>query len=216
MSNVINIEFVSDVSCPWCAVGYYELSNAIKQVSGDIDVSLSWLPFEINADMPKEGKDVKSYLLSKYGMNEAQQLQNMKQIEARGENTGFMFKPMIERHVYNSFSCHLLLHVAAQRRLDTMLKTKLFAAYFQQGKDISDESLLTNIALEVGLTDAEIHRAFNDNDVASAVRASIEQIKAAGITGVPTLIINNKYAISGAQGLDGYVDVLRKIEAKRE
>jgi len=215
MPNVIKIEFVSDVSCPWCAVGYYELSDAIKQVSEDIEVSLSWLPFEINSEMSKEGMDVKSYLLSKYGMNEAQQLQSMKQIEERGKNAGFVFKPMVERHVYNSFSCHLLLHVAAERRLDTRLKMELFSAYFQQGKDISDEKLLTEIALNVGLNEAEIHHAFNDSNVANAVRESIDKIKEAGITGVPTLIINNKYAISGAQGKDGYVDILKQVNAEQ-
>lgn len=214
MSNTIKIEFVSDVSCPWCAVGYYELSNAMKQVSADIQVSLSWLPFEINPDMSKEGQDVKSYLMSKYGMSEEQQLQSMKQIEGRGANAGFVFKPMIERHVYNSFSCHLLLHVAAERGLDTALKTQFLSAYFQQSKDISDKGVLENIAREVGLTDVEINKAFYDESIAKSVRESINSIKKAGVTGVPTLIIDGKYAISGAQGEAGYIDILKQVAAK--
>lgn len=214
MSSTIKIEFVSDVSCPWCAVGYYELANAIKQVSDDIEVSLSWLPFEINPDMSKEGMDVKSYLMSKYGMNEAQQLQTMKQIEGRGADAGFVFRPMIKRHVYNSFSCHLLLHVAAERHLDTKLKAELLSAYFQQGVDISDREKLAEIARNVGLSDAEINRAFSDEDITTVVRQNMSQIKANGITSVPTLIIDSKYAISGAQGETGYLDILKQVVAQ--
>jgi predicted DsbA family dithiol-disulfide isomerase len=211
MSTIINIEFVSDVSCPWCAVGYNEFINAVKQLDDQVVVNFSWLPFEINPDMRMEGQDVRSYLLSKYGMNESDQLQNMAQIETRGKAAGFEFKPMIDRHVYNSFDCHCLLEVARVRGLQTDLKQQLFAAYFQQSVDISHRNSLRVIAKKVGLNELDIAQAFDDESLRQSVHHEMDKIKEAGVTSVPTLVINSKYFIAGAQGEAGYLGLIKQV-----
>lgn len=214
MSTIINIEFVSDVSCPWCAVGYYEFINALRQLDDNVVINFSWLPFEINPDMTVEGQDVSSYLLSKYGMSESEQLQNMINIETRGKAAGFEFKPMIDRHVYNSFDCHCLLDIAKVRGLQTDLKQQFFGAYFQQGLDISDRQTLSIIAKSCGLNEFEIDQAFNDELLRQSVRHEMSNIKEAGVTSVPTLIINSKYAISGAQGEGRYLELIKQVMSK--
>lgn len=212
--SAIKIDIVSDVSCPWCAVGYNELNNAIAQFDGEVDIA--WLPFEINPEMSEEGQDVASYLSQKYGMASEQQQQNMAMIESRGHAAGFEFKPMKDRHVYNSFDCHSLLHIAKEYGLQTQLKLELLSLYFQRGGDISDRELLSSVALGVGLPNDAIAKAFNDERLREEVRGVMQQIRAAGVTSVPTLIVNNQYAIAGAQGEAGYLDILQQVAAMEE
>lgn len=211
IDSVIKIDIVSDVSCPWCAVGYNELKKAIAQFDGEVDIA--WLPFEINPDMSKEGQDVASYLSQKYGMTSEQQQQNMAMIESRGHAAGFEFKPMKDRHVYNSFDCHCLLHIAKEYDLQTPLKLALLSLYFQRGGDISDREMLSNTARDAGLPSDAIARAFYDKQLRDEVRDVMQQIRAAGVTSVPTLIVNNQYAIAGAQGEAGYLDILQQVAA---
>lgn len=207
----ISIKFISDVSCPWCAVGYNELKQAMAIVS--VNVKLEWLPFEINPNMDKAGLGVSSYLAQKYGMTKEVQLQNMANIESRGEAAGFEFKPMIERHVYNSFDCHCLLYLAKERPFQTSLKEAFFTAYFQQGLDISDRTVLMQCAQKVGMVDTEIIRAFDDEMLREEVKLQLQQVSNYGITSVPSLLINDKYLVSGAQGVDGYLAMFKQLAA---
>lgn len=207
----IEVEFVSDVSCPWCAVGYYEFKQAVAQLGDKVQVNVSWLPFEINPTMVAGGQDVKSYLFEKYGMTEPQQLQNMANIELRGFNAGFEFKPMVERHVYNSFDCHCLLEVAKETGVQTALKEKLFAAYFQQSIDISDRESLRTFAQFAGLPPKDIERAFEDKNIRQHVKQQIKDLSQMGVTSVPTMIINQQYGVAGAQGASGYLDILQQV-----
>jgi len=215
MRKTLTVKIVSDVSCPWCAVGYHELKQAMNEFASEadslLDVEISWLPFEINPDMSKEGQDVASYLQQKYAMTPDTQRQTMATIEGRGKSVGFEFKPMKDRHIYNSFDCHCLLAVAANSGLQTPLKVALFELYFKQGGDISDRQVLTECALRVGLSQEDINTAFDDEQLRQTVVSQMTDIKQAGITSVPTLIINDKYTISGAQGVAGYKDILRQV-----
>ena len=215
MKITLTVKIVSDVSCPWCAVGYHELKQAMNEFASEadslLDVEISWLPFEINPDMSKEGQDVASYLQQKYAMTSDAQRQTMAIIEGRGKAAGFEFKPMKGRHIYNSFDCHCLLDIAANSGLQTPLKVALFELYFKHGGDISDRQVLTECALSVGLSQKDINTAFGDERLRQAVVSQMTEIKQAGVTSVPTLIINDKYAISGAQGVAGYKDILRQV-----
>ncbi len=215
MRKTLTVKIVSDVSCPWCAVGYHELKHAMNEFASEtdssLDVEISWLPFEINPDMSKEGQDVASYLQQKYAMTPDAQRQTMATIEGRGKSAGFEFKPMKDRHIYNSFDCHCLLDVATNKGLQTPLKVALFDLYFKQGSNISDRQILGECALGVGLSQDEINCAFNDEKLRQAIVSQMTDIKHAGVTSVPTLIINDKYAISGAQGIAGYKDILRQV-----
>lgn len=212
MGNVmIKLQIVSDVSCPWCAIGYHALDQAIAKLPSSVIIELSWLPFEINPGMCKEGQGVNEYLASKYGMSDEQQLQNIAQIEQRGLDVGFEFKPLVERHIYNSFDCHLLLHLAQTLDLQTPLKSALFDAYFKQGYDISDRQVLTKVGLAVGVTNEQIQAALNDEALAQQVREQMTEIKQLGINSVPTLIINQQYAITGAQTPEQYVDIITQV-----
>lgn len=210
-NNVLKLEMVSDVSCPWCIIAYYALEQALNKLPSAVAVDLTWLPFEINPRMAKEGQPVQAYLAEKYGMSSTQQSQNIAQIEARGRAVGFIFKPLVERHVYNSFDCHRLLSLASEKNLATPLKKALLHSYFEQGEDISDHQILTEVASGVGLNQQEIKSALTDDELAQRVTEHMEQVKALGITSVPMLIINNKYGVSGAQTPERYFEILTQV-----
>ena len=197
-----------------CIIGYLSLAKAIEKLSDGIEVELSWLPFEINPSMTKEGQNVSRYLSEKYGMSPAQQLENISNIEQRGAELGFVFKPMAQRHIYNSFDCHVLLHVAQGMGKQTALKALLFDAYFKRGLDISDHQVLIDAAVSVGMSVKEATDALSNDEIKSELRHVMEQVKDAGITSVPTLIVNQEYAINGARTPQEYADLLNEIADK--
>ena len=210
---MMKIDFVSDVSCPWCAIGLAALEQALQQVGPDIQATLHFQPFELNPQMAPGGQDITEHLAEKYRITPAQIAANTEAIRQRGAALGFTFGQGQRRRIYNTFDAHRLLHWAALDDLDTQrrLKQALFKAYFTDGQDPSDPALLVRLAGEVGLDEAEAAALLASDRFADEVRATEALYQQQGISSVPAVIINEQYLISGGQPPDVFAQALRQI-----
>ncbi len=154
MSKSLKIDFVSDVSCPWCVIGLKALEQALDLLGGEVEAEIHFQPFELNPQMPAEGQDLYEHLAQKYGSTRAQSDTNREMIRARGEDVGFEFRMDHLRRIYNTFDTHRLLHLAAQEGCQRELKHALFSAYFTAGDNPADHGVLLRVATPVGLDPA--------------------------------------------------------------
>lgn len=210
----LQIDIVSDVVCPWCAIGYGNLTQALEQLSGSISSEVQWHPFQLNPYMGKEGQDINEHLEEKYGLSEAQLKENKQRIKDVGKQAGVDFTFEQRARIYNTFDCHVLLHYAEEQDKQTELKLALFKAYFSDGQDVSDRSVLTAVGESVGLNSEKIQTVFNDETYHQAVKDEELKYKSMGISSVPAFIINNKYLISGGQPVENFVQSLSDIAEK--
>ncbi|MEO0317427.1 MAG: hypothetical protein RL404_1104 [Pseudomonadota bacterium] len=214
----LTLDFVSDVACPWCAVGLAALEKAIDSVRDELDVALHFQPFELNPGMPPGGEDIIEHLTRKYQITPAQVEQNQQHLYQRGADAGFQFTPGARKRIYNTFDAHRLLHWAgesagaeAQRRL----KRALLAAYFTDGRDPSDPGVLRDAALAAGLDGQQADAIIAGTEYAQAVRAREQFYQEQGIHSVPSVIVNGRYLIQGGQPADVFEQALRQIAAER-
>jgi predicted DsbA family dithiol-disulfide isomerase len=212
----IRIDFVSDVSCPWCAIGLQALEQAIARF-GDVAVELHFQPFELNPRMPAAGEDAVEHLTGKYGISEAQAGQNGEAIRARGAELGFTFDMDRRRRVWNTFDAHRLLHWAeleglAQQRA---LKHALLRAYFTDGENVSDHDTLARLAESAGLDGARARAILDSDEYADAVREREQHYTGSGITAVPSVIFNDRHLVQGGQPVDVFERALRQLAAGR-
>jgi predicted DsbA family dithiol-disulfide isomerase len=205
----LEINFVSDVACPWCAIGLAALESALGRIGDDIAVKVSVEPFELNPDMGPEGSEVVPYLARKYGRTPEQIAQTQAMIRERGAAVGFTFGP--RAHVWNTFDAHRMLHWAGLEGRAVELKRALLQAYHGQGRNPASPEVLLEAAQAVGL-DAERARAIvGSHEYEPEVRARERQWIEAGVRGVPFVVVNGKYAIEGAQSPEAYERALREI-----
>jgi predicted DsbA family dithiol-disulfide isomerase len=210
----MKIDFVSDIACPWCAVGLNALEIALRELEGEIDVAIEFQPFELNPDMPPEGEDVDAHLARKYGRPPEERSAIVKMIRERGAEVGFMFGE--RKQVWNTFDAHRLLmwafdeDPAAQRRL----KHALLKAYQGDGLNPGDPELLVAAAAACGLDAERAAVIVGSDEYAEAVRAREQRWQQLGITSVPSVVVNGKHLIQGGQPPDVFVRALREIEAQ--
>jgi predicted DsbA family dithiol-disulfide isomerase len=212
----MKIDFVSDIACPWCAVGLNALEIALKRIGDDISVKLHMQPFELNPDMATEGVDAGEYLSRKYGLSAAQLATNRANIRARGEAVGFSFGE--RSRVWNTFDAHRLLHWAGLQdsAKQRALKHALLRAYHGEGRNPSSKDVLLELAKEVGL-DVETARKVLESDAYTReVRDAEKFWLGNGINSVPAVIIDNKHLISGGQPPEVFEQALRKIAAEAQ
>ncbi len=214
--NQIKIDFVSDIACPWCAVGLASLEQAIARVKNELSVELHFQPFELNPDMPPEGEDIVEHLTRKYGITPEQVEQNQQQIAERGAAVGFTFNMAGRKRTYNTFNAHRLLHWAGELGGDAQhrLKRALLAAYFTDGQDPSATSVLLLAVKRAGLDEERAAQILSSNDYASVVRASEKDWLAQGIHSVPSLILNDRYLVQGGQPVEAFEQALRQVAAE--
>ena len=211
----LRIDFVSDVVCPWCAIGLASLEQALLRLQGEVDADIHFQPFELDPNMPAEGMDVADNLKRKYGMDDAQLAQNRERIRQRGAELGFDFDFNARSRTWNTFDAHRLLHWAEGEGRQRELKHALLRAYFTDGRNVSDRDTLVAIAASAGL-DADRARAVLDaNEYAEDVRIAEQFFTQAGITGVPAIIIERKHLISGGQPPEIFERALREIAAAK-
>lgn len=213
MNNTLKIDFVSDIACPWCAVGLAGLNTALGRLDAGTQVDLSFHPFELNPDMPAAGAVQLDYITNKYGMSADQARANREQIRTRAAAVGFTMNRDDASRVYNTFDAHRLLTWARQEGVQAALKAALLKAYFTDGKNIADRDVLIELAVQVGL----------DGDAASDILASgrygqevrDEELLWAqrGISSVPAVVVNERYLIPGGQPPHVYEEQLRAILA---
>jgi len=207
----LRIDFVSDVVCPWCAIGLASLEIALRNVSGEIEVELHVQPFELNPQLGPEGEDAVGHLRAKYGIDEAQVAANQERIRARGAELGFVFDMARRRHVYNTFDAHRLLHWAGDAGHQLDLKRALLRAYFTDGRNVADHDTLVEIAASVGLPADRARAILATDEFAAEVRTVEQFFLQAGITGVPATVIERKHLISGGQPPEVFEQALRQI-----
>jgi len=212
----MKIDFVSDVSCPWCAIGLNALEQALARVAPEIQATLHFQPFELNPQMPAGGQDVVEHLSQKYGIDAAQIAANTEAIRQRGAGVGFTFGQGMRRRIYNTFDAHRLLHWAGlvgageQRAL----KHALFKAYFTDGLSPGDHAVLQQAAVGAGLDGAEAARILAGDDFAAEVREAEGFYHQQGISSVPAIIIDDRHLISGGQPVELFERALRHIGAE--
>lgn len=209
----LRIDFVSDVSCPWCAVGLGALEQALERVAPEIQAELHFQPFELNPQMPREGQDSVEHLVEKYGISEEQVRANGDRIRERGAQVGFDFSLDRRKRVWNTFDAHRLLHWAELEDVAKQGKVKkaLFKAYFTDGQNPSDADLLVRLAGEAGLDTVRASEILASDAYAAETRAREHLYTGAGIHSVPAIIIDNKHLISGGQPAEIFERALRQI-----
>jgi predicted DsbA family dithiol-disulfide isomerase len=210
----LKIDFVSDVSCPWCAVGLNALEQALQRLDGEVQAELHFQPFELNPQMAPEGEDIVEHITAKYGTTPAQVAQNQESIRLRGEAVGFVFDMSKRQRIHNTFDAHRLLHWAALEGRQRALKHALFAAYFTDGEDVSLHEVLVRAAERVGLDGARARAVLASEAYAAEVRAQQRFYAGHGIHSVPAVIINDRHLISGGQPPEVFEQALRQIAAE--
>ena len=210
----MKIDFVSDVSCPWCAIGLKSLEQALQRLP-ELPVQLHFQPFELNPGMAPEGEDITEHLSRKYGLPAAQLEKNRDAIRQRGAAVGFDFVQGARSRIYNTFDAHRLLHWAGLQgeQFQRDLKLALFGAYFTDGRDPSDHALLVERAASVGLDADEARAVLASDRYAQEVREAEAWYQSHGIRSVPAIIIDDKHLISGGQPPEVFEQALRQIAA---
>ena len=206
---LLKIDIVSDISCPWCIIGYRQLAEALKQTNTTYE--LHWHPFEINPDMALDGKNLREHGAKKHNRTEQQVQESRNRMTAAGAEVGFEFNFNDDTLVHNTFNVHQLLYWANQYGRTNDLKQALFNAYFTNNRNLSKKSVLTDIAAEIGLDDAEALTILDEQRFAKEVRDSEQHWREQGIQSVPAVIFNDHHLVSGAQGVENYISILKQL-----
>lgn len=213
MSRPVRIDFVSDIACPWCAIGLASLEQAIARVGDAASVELHFQPFELNPQMAPEGEDAADHLMRKYGMPREQLEKNRENIRARGAALGFKFGP--RERIHNTFDAHRLLHWAGTIGTSQQLALKhaLLVAYHTHGEDVSSRAALLAAVAQSGLDGRRAAQVLDSDEYADAVREREKYYLARGIHGVPAIIFDERSLISGGQPVEVFEQALRQLAA---
>ncbi len=210
MDLMIKINFVSNVSCPWCAIGLQSLLSALKNLGCTTDI-LHLEPFELNPDMGPQGEDIAEHIAAKYGAAPQQFAQSQEMIRERGAELGFRFDMHKRTRIYNTFDAHRLLHWAGIEGRQLELKQALLAAYFGEGANVSDHAVLTQIAAHAGLDQVAAREIVESDRFVSDVQAREQFYRDRGINAVPAIIINDRHLIEGGQPVGVFEKILRQF-----
>jgi predicted DsbA family dithiol-disulfide isomerase len=210
----LRIDIVSDVVCPWCIVGYRQLKQAIAATGTSVDIH--WHPFELNPNMPAEGQNMVEHIMEKYGSTQAESRANRDRLTKVGDDLGFTFSFADDMRMHNTFNTHQILYWATLQGHGDDLKQALFVAHFTHRRDLSDNTVLADIASETGLERAEAVAVLADQRFADAVRKAEKFWTQQGISGVPAIVFDRKHLVTGAQGADNYTNILTQLTQSSE
>jgi len=209
----IQIDIVSDVMCPWCIIGFRQLEQALGATGTAAYVR--WHPFELNPQMPPAGQNLQEHITGKYNVSAEQSAQNRAQMQALGGDLGIDFQFSGDSRIVNTFAAHQLLDWAQEQGLQHPLKLALFEAHFTQERDVSWHEVLVQVAAEVGLDGAEARAVLADGRRGTQTRAQQQFWTSKGIVGVPAMVFDGKYLLTGAQGAPNYAQMVQKVVADR-
>ncbi|CAM2155871.1 Predicted dithiol-disulfide isomerase, DsbA family [Pararobbsia alpina] len=212
MKQPIRIDFVSDVACPWCAVGLSSLQTALARLGDTVDAELVMHPFELNPNMQDEGEDLVEHISKKYGRTPDQVRQAQGELRQRGAAVGFTFGT--RERIYNTFDAHRLLHWAGLKGKQVQLKEAFLQSYHGQGKSTSDHDVLVDAVESVGLDGAEARAVLQSGQYGDEVRDEEAKFQSLGINSVPSIIFNERYLLTGAQPADAFEKAIRQIMAE--
>jgi predicted DsbA family dithiol-disulfide isomerase len=207
----LQLDLVSDIACPWCAVGLNALERALERIGPALAVDLRFQPFELNPTMDAAGADAAAYLKAKYGMDDATLARNRAVIRERGAAEGFAFGE--RARVWNTFDAHRLLHWAGTRSAGAQraLKHALLVAYHGQGRNPGDRAVLLELAGAAGLDTTEAAQVLDEGRFAAEVRAAEQEWQSLGIQSVPALVIDRRHLIGGGQPSEVFEQALREL-----
>lgn len=213
MTAAIKIDFVSDVSCPWCAIGLASLEQALQSLAGEVNAELCFQPFELNPGMARGGEDITEHLTKKYGSTPEQQAQARDAIRERGAALGFVFRSEGRRRIYNTFDAHRLLHWAHVEHPGRQhaLKKSLLEAYFTHGYAPEDREVLVQAAHTAGLDPAQAREVLESERYTEEVRQREQYYLDRGIHAVPSVIVNDRHLIQGGQPPEVFEEAIRRI-----
>jgi predicted DsbA family dithiol-disulfide isomerase len=211
MGKPVQIDIVSDITCPWCAIGLRGLEEGLKRAGDAIDANIRFHPFELNPDMPPEGRNMVEHLGERLGVSPEQLAASRDMLKTKAAELDFVMTQGAESRIYNTFDAHRLLSWAEPSGHQQELKLALFEAYFSEGRNIADPDVLVAIAEKAGL-DGEGARAVLASDrFANEVRQEEYLWQSRGIQGVPAFIFDGKYLVSGAQPPETFEQIVRKL-----
>lgn len=211
----MRIDFISDISCPWCAIGLASLEAAAARIPG-LQLDLHFHPFELNPGMPPEGQSIEEHLTQKYGAGAAQLARTQAAIRERGEALGIAFNLEARSRIYNTRDAHRLLHWAGEAyggAAQRTLKLALLKAYFTEGRDVSDPAVLLELAQAAGLPEAQARELLQSDRYAAEVAEAEAQVQAQGIHSVPAIVVNQRHLIQGGQPVEVFEQMLRQVMA---
>ncbi|WP_111494698.1 DsbA family oxidoreductase [Marinobacter bohaiensis] len=211
----LRIDIVSDVACPWCAIGYARLRQAMKALENELAFTIDWHAFELNPDMSLDGEPILEHLSRKYGRSPAEMEANQANMMVIARELGLNFDGLQKRYSRNTFDAHRLLQWAKEQNRQTDLKLAFFDAYFGEAANISDPAVLCRCVEASGLDGEAARQVLDSNRYAVAVRAEEKRYQMAGIQSVPALIVNQRYLISGAQEPATLIASFREIAEDR-
>ena len=213
MSQPLHIDFVSDVACPWCAVGLASLERALQNLQGQVAVELEFQPFELNPQMDPQGQDASEHLTQKYGSTPEQQAQSRAGIADRGAAVGFQFRKEGRGRVWNTFDAHRLLVWAGEQGAQPQrdLKMALLKAYHGEGRSPADHAVLADVAASVGLDRTAAEEVLASGHYADEVRKREAHFQQLGIHAVPSVIVNGRHLIQGGQPPEVFEQALRQL-----
>lgn len=211
MTSKLKIDIVSDVVCPWCTIGYKRLEKAIEELGVKDQIEIEWQPFELNPNMPKEGQNVVEHITEKYGSTIEQQNESKRNMTEIGADLGFKFDYFDDMKMVNTFDAHVLLEYAKDFDKQTELKMTLTKAFFSDRKDVSEKEILKEALLEVGLNAGEGLAKLDDEKARLEVRNKQNYWKNLGVNSVPTIVFDRKSAVTGAQPIATFKQVLTEL-----
>jgi len=208
----LKIDIVSDVVCPWCIVGFKQLEQALA--NSQVEADIHWHPFELNPAMPPEGQSLQEHITEKYGSTPEQSLENRQRLQALGNSLDFSFRYSDESRMVNTFKAHQLLHWAGLQGAEKehALKMALFEAYFTDQQDVNDNAVLLACVLVAELDANEAQLVLEDARFDTDIRKRQQLWASRDIRGVPAMVFNEKYLVSGAQGIENYMSVIKQVQ----
>ena len=214
MKPTIKIDYVSDVACPWCAVGLGNLNQAIAQLSEKANFEIHFQPFELNPNMPLGGQDAIEHLTEKYGLSIEQVQANQANIRVKALEAGFEFHPEGRKRVYNTFDAHRLLYWAGREfglEKQAALKKELLNTYFCLAVNLDDQTNLLDAVTRSGLDRDRAQKVLDNNEYIREVRESEANYTKLGISSVPSIILNDRYLLQGAQPPESFVNAFERL-----
>lgn len=213
LKDIITVDVVSDVVCPWCYVGMKRLDEALEQLGNPEDVVVNWHPFQLDPTIPAAGIDRMTYYTKKFG-DEAKIRQMFDHLTTVGAEAGIDFNLDTIPNAINTLGLHKLLHIAGEEGIKSEVKEMLFKAYFTDGKDLIDPATLADLFAPYGWNEEKIKHILADDTIGYAVTQEIAHYQQMGVSGVPFFVINNKYGISGAQPAEALVQAISTVRGE--
>jgi predicted DsbA family dithiol-disulfide isomerase len=208
----LQIDIVSDVVCPWCYIGKRRIESALA-LAPDVPVAINWRPFFLNPWVPREGISREDYLTAKFGSVEAYKGIAGRVVDAANEE-GLVYRPDLVKRQPNTIDCHRLIHWADAQGKAAAMKQRLMELYFRDGGDLTDTEVLVQAAADCGLDAGEVRRRLASDEDVALISAQAQEASDKGISGVPTFVFAQKYAVSGAQPADMLARAIRQVSAE--